>query len=535
MGFAYFFQKNCVIGYVNPIPMKPLVRRIPFFMLMCLAILLFPATSKAQGRLVINEFMAWPANSCSTSSEFIELKNMGPGPMDIGCYVITDGDFAITIPPNTILRPGEFFVLGGQDIINAPCANLTKNITVNLNWSTCGCSSGTIPTTGEGLLTDGGTAGEQLVLFNPTGTIIDAVVRKITEIETSSTITTKSMGSCTSFTFDLDNLSITYEEIGESQGRGNSFARKMDGDCVWLKETQQNGGETNNSAGEASTLTMIDTYTMNLNCNGGNATFTVTNTSPAPATFFPFTYILGFDKNGDGIFGSGDIYSNGTDNSAPSVELTGLGLGSYNIVLEPATGCNQKFYNFEIGPCATMAINLKYFDGTNIGKLNKFTIDIETNGEVKMLMLESSFDGKKFNQVAAIPYTDCMELQNIVFNSEAGTESYFRLAITDDNNKLSYSKIVYLVKTSSNNQLVGTAPNPFTDFLGLSHYATKEDVLMINIMSSTGQVVLADRYTLKVGQNNIRLLTSKLAKGLYLISLKKIGTGETQVARVLKN
>jgi hypothetical protein len=31
------------------------------------------------------------------------------------------------------------------------------------------------------------------------------------------------------------------------------------------------------------------------------------------------------------------------------------------------------------------------------------------------------------------------------------------------------------------------------------------------------------------------LLTSKLAKGLYLVSLKKTSTGETQVARVLKN
>jgi len=128
-----------------------------------------------------------------------------------------------------------------------------------------------------------------------------------------------------------------------------------------------------------------------------------------------------------------------------------------------------------------------------------------------------------------------MGLQNIVFTSEAGSASYFRLAMTDDNNKTSYSRIVNLVRSSSNNQLVSIAPNPFTDFLGLSQYATNEDVLLINVMSPAGQVVLADRYPLKIGQNNIRLLTSKLAKGLYLVSLKKTSTGETQVARVLKN
>ena len=100
--------------------MKPLVKRIPIFVYICLASFLLPTASNAQGRLVINEVMAWPGNSCPTSSEFIELKNMGPGPMDIGCYVITDGDFSITIPSNTILKPGEFYVLGGQDVINAP-------------------------------------------------------------------------------------------------------------------------------------------------------------------------------------------------------------------------------------------------------------------------------------------------------------------------------------------------------------------------------------------------------------------------------
>lgn len=515
--------------------MKPLVKRIPLYAYICLASFLLPAASIAQGKLVINEFLAWPGNSCPVTAEFIELKNMGPGPMNIGCHVITDGDFAITIPANTILKPGEFFVLGGQNLIEKGCANLTKDVTVNLNWTTCGCTSGPIPTTGDGLLTDQGDASEQLVLFNPTGTIIDAVVRKLTSIETSSNITSNSTGSCTGFTFDLDNLSILYEEIGESQGRGNSFARKMDGDCKWVKETQQNAGATNNAAGEAATLTMTQTYTMNQNCNGGNATFTVTNTSPTPASFFPFTYILGYDNNGNGVFESGDFYTNGTDATAPAVELTGLGLGSYNIILEPASGCNQQFFTFDIGPCATMPIKLKQFKGSNAGKLNRFNIDIETDADMKMLSLESSLDGKKFYKVAEIPFVDRMGLQNIVFSSEAGAESYFRLAMTDDNNKTSYSNILNLVKSSNNTQIVSIAPNPFTDFLGLSHYTTKEDVLMIKIMSPAGQIVLADRYALKVGQNNLRLLTSNLAKGLYLVSLKKISTGETQITRVLKN
>ena len=43
-------------------------------------------------------------------------------------------------------------------------------------------------------------------------------------------------------------------------GRGNIFAIKMNGDCVWVKETQQNAGVTNNAAGEAAMMTMSATY-----------------------------------------------------------------------------------------------------------------------------------------------------------------------------------------------------------------------------------------------------------------------------------
>jgi hypothetical protein len=109
----------------------------------------------SQGRVVINEFMPWTSNTCGgPTAEFVELLNFGPGPVNIGCYVLTDGDFSITIPANTILQPGEFYVVSGQDVIAGPCANIDSTITVDLNWNTCNCTSGAIPTTGDGLFTD---------------------------------------------------------------------------------------------------------------------------------------------------------------------------------------------------------------------------------------------------------------------------------------------------------------------------------------------------------------------------------------------
>src|SRR5438270_8747676 len=133
--------------------------------------------------------MPWPANSCGTTAEFVELLNFGPGPVDIGCYVLTDGDFSITIPPHTIVQPGQFYVMAGQDVLPSPCGNIDSDVHASLNWNTCNCTSGTIPTTGDGLFTDGGMATEQVVLLNPNLKVVDAVVRALPG-EPSSTITT---------------------------------------------------------------------------------------------------------------------------------------------------------------------------------------------------------------------------------------------------------------------------------------------------------------------------------------------------------
>ena len=518
---------------LNPTPMITLAYSKRLFFIPVLAIFLAAGNaSQAQGRVIINEFMAWPGEACPVTAEFIELKNMGPGPMNIGCYVITDGDYAITIPANTILQPGEFYVLGGQNIINSPCANLAQNITVNLNWNTCGCTSSPIPTTGDGLMTDGGSASEQLVMFNAAGIVVDAVTRKVSSIETSSTITTSSAGSCGTFTFDLDLLNITYEEIGESQGRGNSFARYTDGDCKWVKETQQNGGTTNNQTGEAATLNMSLVTTLNLNCITGNAVFTVNNSSPS--TYFPITYTLGYDANGNGQFNAQDIYTTGTDNSSPSVEFYNLSLGSYNIVLEPVSGCNYQVFTFELGPCSTMDIKLKSFSGINQGKYNRFTIELETDNDLKNLELESSIDGRNFTQHQSIPFELKAGSQFIQFNQELNNTQFFRLAMTDINGKVKYSKVINLVGNVNSNN-VKIAPNPFTDYLGLNEYSNKEDILQVNIVSTSGQIMASERFNLRAGQNNFRMITSKFPKGIYLVQMKKVLSGETQIVRIIKN
>lgn len=323
--------------------------RIPGCLLVAL---LWAGAANGQGRVVINEYLAWPNNGCGVGSEFVELYNFGPGPVNIGCYVLTEGDFSITIPPNTILLPGDYFVLAGTDVLQAGCGN-NVNVNVNLNWYTCNCTSGTIPATGDGLFTDGGSAREQVVLLDHSGNVVDAIVRSPSG-ESSATITTSAMnGACTAFTFDLDNMGVVYETVNESTGRGNVFARKSDGDCGWVKHTNLTAGGPNFVTGGSSALSAVLTVTNGTACPTNGSAFIEVFASDYTSVF-PMDYTLAKDADNDNQYTINDLYTLGTDNTAPNIPLDNLSEGRYKVVIASAMGCDLKSFIFNIFPCGSM-------------------------------------------------------------------------------------------------------------------------------------------------------------------------------------
>jgi hypothetical protein len=393
-----------------------------------LLLLFFGIAGYNQGRVVINEYLPWPLNSCSVTSEFIELTNMGPGPMNIGCWLLTDGDYSITIPANTVLQPGAFYVIAGQDSLPIPCGNTSSPVIANLNWNTCNCSSGSIPTTGDGFLTDGGSANEQLVLLDNHLNLVDAIVRKL-PAETNSSITTSASSSgCTPQNFNLDTYSFTYETVGESAGRGNSFARRLDGDCTWLKDTQQSGGATNNTPGDASSisgsLTIVNSQSCLLN---GSVSVLLTGTG----TLFPVTYILARDVDEDGIFETTDSYQNGMDASGPAVEVAGLAPGVYQLVITPATGCGQVVQSFRIFECNMGVLDRMFtqFSTSSNGNRLLFSWTLAELVADGNFVLERSVDGVRFTPVRSVVANGGMEYSAVLESSSS--LQYYRVVFQD--------------------------------------------------------------------------------------------------------
>ena len=194
--------------------------------------------SMMQGQVVINEVMINAGNcdgSCvPNTGEWTELYNHSPNPIDLSCYVLTDGDWAATIPQGTILGPYEFYVIGSNNSAAA----------VDLNIGNCNCTS--IGNNGDGNIGVFTNGDEQLVLANSTGNITDGVYWGAGQFsQTPSIITTASVG-CPSTTI---NLSANNPEITSISGGGadeTTIALDCDGAGNWdISVTPSTPGSTN--------------------------------------------------------------------------------------------------------------------------------------------------------------------------------------------------------------------------------------------------------------------------------------------------
>src|SRR5260221_11282260 len=97
------------------------IRRGRMFFALLLLLLFNSSVSRSQ--IGINELGIAPSSATNgNGGEFIELFNKSGAPVDIGCYVLifsgTSGGgnptgWTITIPLETIIAPGGYFLIGG--------------------------------------------------------------------------------------------------------------------------------------------------------------------------------------------------------------------------------------------------------------------------------------------------------------------------------------------------------------------------------------------------------------------------------------
>lgn len=466
----------------------------------------------AQGKVVINEFMPWAG--CNTTSEFIELMNFGPGPMDIGCYIVTNGKYSVTIPPNTVLQRGQYFVLSGQDILAKGCGNEDSVVHVDLNWSSCNCTNIPIPTTGDGFLQNGGNANDKVVLLDPNLNVIDAVSASI-PASSSSTITTPAVNGCNSKTFNLDAMGISYESTGASTGKNNSIARKIDGDCGWVKTTAISA-QAPNKTGSSASATYDFTAVSTTQCNTMAGSISIQVNSADVNALFPMNYTLAFDADANDVFNNADQYIYGIDYSAPTIDIDNLAYGRYRIAVGSSSSCNLKSYDFYVFNCYTIVLPAKLLQFSYEGSRNAahvFKCKLADASTLSSVVLEG-WDGSRFQPVVSLfgPFMN----NEMTFSTSAFSYSNFRLKLTSRAGVVSYSQEI---RISSSNSSVNFWPNPVTDKMLVRIKTLSAGKVFYSIIDAHGNTIAKSAIEVTKGEQTVSISAKSMNKGIYYLTI----------------
>lgn len=194
--------------------------------------LLFTGT-RLSSQIFINEIMVNPSGvndgaNMPNTAEWIEFYNSSASPVNIGCWFFTDGDFAVTFPAGTTIPAGGYYTVASAS---------GSGLSPNLNWATCGCTSG--PTSEVGIFTN---SAEQVILYNSSGTIMDAIIWSTGQLPDA--MTTSVVGSCSSQSVTFPASGATYETIG-SHTDGVAKERSIDGGSTWQNAPTPTFGATN--------------------------------------------------------------------------------------------------------------------------------------------------------------------------------------------------------------------------------------------------------------------------------------------------
>jgi len=503
---------------------RPTNKKISLFFTMIMVGILLCTDGKSQGRVIINEFMPWPSNSCN---EFIELMNLGPSNQNIGCYTVLTKNYAITIPAGTVLTPGQIFLMSDVNTITAGCSGRNSaNTNVNLNWTNCnGCVSPS-PGSPSDLMADGGNGDDPVFLLNTTSTAIDGVAPNGYISGSAPLISIAANNGCAAKSVDADTYSSSWENIGFGLGRQNSAYRVTNGDCSWKKGTNISPGTTNNS-------TTTSQITLSTSSSPGcNVPLTIS--VAASSTFNSgFTYSWTLSRSP-----YTETFQVGTGTYLPNTfSVNNLPTGSYNLLLQPSIGCSDALLSFTVNcplpPPTPLPIKLINFSASHNGVNNKFEITIDADAELDQLFLESSSNLKLFSKVANIPFENRKGDQKISFELPASADEFFRLVMIDIFGKRLVSEVV---KIKNNNQEldIKVFPNPFQEYVSLQYYSRNEDMLIAYFLSINGAIINEKNFKLLPGLNNFNFETKGLTKGTYILSLKKASSPTIQYNNIIK-
>jgi hypothetical protein len=171
---------------------------------------------------------------------------------------------------------------------------------------------------------------------------------------------------------------------------------------------------------------------------------------------------------------------------------------------------------------AVLPIKLLSFSASKEGSSVKISWKVSQNETGDYFVVEKSTDGKNFSAIATVEangFKGTSEYSS-TDNASAGT-TYYRLKIVNQDNSVSYSKVV-TVKGQDENVEIKVLNNPATTNLNVTYKSSNQVNTTLKVYAVSGAQVYQAKLNASAGTNNISVPVQHLQNGSYVLVIDSV-------------
>jgi hypothetical protein len=210
----------------------------------------------------------------------------------------------------------------------------------------------------------------------------------------------------------------------------------------------------------------------------------------------------------------------------PNATFTGDSLNTYILVWQIDNNICQTIRDtFILTPdCIPLPVKLISFEAYEVMNHHYIEWQVADESDIVKYEIMVSYDGINFNPIGeilalnntnSITYYDFINTQHLASNS-----TYYQLRITENSGLITFSNIVQLEHSNTQNGIKALYPNPSQKVLNLliqGQLRTYETIIITDIQGKTIQEIDLSQFR----EQLIKINTEELQKGFYIIQLVK--------------
>lgn len=182
------------------------------------------------------------------------------------------------------------------------------------------------------------------------------------------------------------------------------------------------------------------------------------------------------------------------------------------------------------GGCILLPVSVVEFTGAKIGRVNEINWSTASEQNSDYFIVERSKDGiifENMTKVQAAGNSNSLIKYKSIDDAPYSEGTYYRLLQSDFNGEKTNSGIIYIANEIDvlSNLIIDYNESGQTDF---TYYSSKYSSGSIEIINTTGSVIIKKNVEVQSGKNKEKINNSSLASGIYFVKLTVNGKTNIQ-------